>query len=163
MTTRVNPLRIACVAAGLFFFFIFFSQEALAQGAVSKLAKTASPELVGQLTKMLSITPTQASGGAGALFGLAKSRLSPADFGKIAATVPGIDGLIKSAPALSASKSFSGLAGLGGLGGLASVGESFKKLGLSTDMAPKFVSILTKFVEAKGGGGVASILAGALK
>jgi hypothetical protein len=49
-----------------------------------------SPELVGDLTKGLSITPQQATGGAGALFGLAKSQLSAADFGKIAAVVPGM-------------------------------------------------------------------------
>src|ERR1700761_2705470 len=50
----------------------------------------ASPELVGELTKGLSITPQQATGGAGALFGAAKSRLSPDNFSKIAAVVPGM-------------------------------------------------------------------------
>ena len=37
----------------------------------------ASPELVGQLTKELSVTPQQATGGAGALFSLTKTKLSP--------------------------------------------------------------------------------------
>lgn len=163
MTTRLNLMRITSAAAGLFVFFVLFGNKALAQDSGSKLAKAASPELVGQLTKALSITPVQASGGAGALFGLAKSRLGAADFGKVAESVPGIDGLMKSAPASSATKNVPGLASLGGLGGLGSVAGSFQKLGLSPAMAAKFVPILTKFVESKGGSEVASLLAGALK
>jgi len=161
MNMRTNARRITCTAAGALVFFAFFAKQAPSQDSATKAAKTASPELVGELTKALSITPAQASGGAGALFGLAKSRLSPADFSKVAGSVPGIDGLIKSAP--PASKSLQGLSGLGGVGGLASVAGSFQKLGLSPDMASKFVPVLTKFVEAKGGSSVSSLLAGALK
>ena len=160
MTSRMNPIRMIYAAAGLLVCFVFCAQQSFAQG----VAKTGSSELVGDLMKELSVTRAQASGGAGALFGLAKSRLSPADFSQVAASVPGIDGLIKSAPASSSSKSLSGLSGgLGNMGGLASVAGSFKKLGLSPDMVSKFVPVLTKFVESKGGSGVASILAGALK
>jgi hypothetical protein len=127
-----------------------------------------SPELIGELTKSLSVTQAQASGGAGALFGLAKTRLSAADFGKVAAAVPGIDALIKSAPSAKGGGGIPGLSGIeqslpAGLGGLASVAGSFKKLGLSPDMAAKFVPILTEFVKAKGGSTVASLLSGALK
>ena len=89
-------------------------------------------------------------------------RVSP-DSGQVAASVPGMDGLIKSAPASSVAKGVPGLSGLGGVGGLASVAGSFQKLGLSPEMAGKFVPVLTKFVESKGGSGVASLLAGVLK
>lgn len=166
MKTITYPVRFLSAAAGLLVFFVCFNQIAPAGDAATNFAKTANPELIGQLTKALSITPAQASGGAGALFGLAKSRLSPADFSKVAASVPGIDGLIKSAPAPSGSKGLSalpGVSGFGDLGGLASTAGSFKKLGLSPDMAAKFVPVLTKFAQSKGGSGVASILAGALK
>jgi hypothetical protein len=137
-----------------------------AQAPAADVEKTANPELVGQLTKSLSITPAQASGGAGALFALAKSKLNPADFGKVAESVPGIEGLIKSAPAPAKSSPAGALAGgslPGALGGLASVAGPFKKLGLSPDMAAKFVPVLTQFVQSKGGAGVAGLLAGALK
>ena|SRR5215469_5324208 len=132
------------------------------------IAQSASPELIGQLTKSLNVTPAQASGGAGALFGLAKTKLSPGDFGKVAACVPGIDSLIKSAPGTPGGGGIPGLSGIesalpGGLGGLASVAGSFQKLGLSPGMAGKFVPVLTSFVQAKGGSGVASLLSGALK
>jgi hypothetical protein len=116
----------------------------------------------------LSVTPAQASGGAGALFGLAKSRLNPADFSKLAASVPGIENLIKSAPAVPKNSATSGLSSLGnsipgGLGNLVSLAEPFRKLGLSPEMVAKFVPVMTKFVESKGGAGVAELLAGALK
>jgi hypothetical protein len=153
---------------GLLTLFVSFAGQGSAQAPAYDAANSGSSELVGQLTKALSITPAQASGGAGALFGLAKSRLSPGDFSKVAASVPGIDKLIKSAPAVPKSSASSGLSGLansvpGGLGGLVSLAGPFKKLGLSPEMAAKFVPVITKFVESKGGAGVAELLAGALK
>lgn len=125
----------------------------------------ASPELVGELTKGLSITPQQATGGAGTLFSLAKSRLSPADFSKIAAVVPGMGSFLKATPSTSGGSGLSGLTGSlpGNLGGLASAATGFQKLGLSPGMVEKFVPILTNFVQAKGGANVASLLSGALK
>jgi len=125
----------------------------------------ASPELVGELTKGLSITPHQATGGAGALFGLAKSRLNPADFSKIAAVVPGMGSFLKAAPSSSGGSGLSGLTSSlpGNMGGLASAGTAFQKLGLSPGMVEKFVPILTNFLQTKGGANVASLFSGALK
>ena len=125
----------------------------------------ASPELVSELTKGLSITPHQATGGAGALFGLAKSRLNPADFSKIAAVVPGMGSFLKAAPSTSGGSGLSGLTSSlpGNMGGLASAGTAFQKLGLSPGMVEKFVPILTNFLHAKGGANVASLFSGALK
>jgi hypothetical protein len=121
--------------------------------------------LVGELTKGLSITPHQATGGAGALFGLAKSRLNPADFSKIAAVVPGMGSFLKAAPSSSGGSGLSGLTSSlpGNMGGLASAGTAFQKLGLSPGMVEKFVPILTNFLQTKGGANVASLFSGALK
>lgn len=55
-------------------------------GSIQSVLQTPNPELVGQLTKALPISPSQASGGAGALFALAKSCLSTAEFAKVAAS-----------------------------------------------------------------------------
>jgi hypothetical protein len=140
-----------------------------AQNAVTSVAKSPSPELIGQLSKQLSITPAQATGGAGTLFKLAKNQLSAVDFSKISAVVPGMSGLLKAAPHTSTSTG--GLPGLsslssalpGGAGGLASAASSFQKLGLSPGMVGKFVPVLTQFVQTKGGSGPASLLSGALK
>ena len=156
MDTMTNKMRIAFITGCLVACFEIASGQAKAQ----------NPELVGQLTKQLSVTPDQASGGAGALFNLAKSRLSPDEFRKWGA-VPGMDGLLKAAPkAESGGSSALGSLGSklpGGTGGLASVAGSFQSLGLSPDMAAKFVPVLTKFVESKGGASVGSLFAGAMK
>ncbi|HKP35261.1 MAG TPA: DUF2780 domain-containing protein [Pyrinomonadaceae bacterium] len=141
--------------------------QAQVQTTPAAKAKNPSPELVSRLTKELSITPEQAVGGSGALFGLAKSRLNPGDFTKVANVVPGMDGLLQAAP-----KPKPGAADMlgtmgemlpGKAGALASVAGSFKSLGLSPKMAVKFVPIMTKFVNVKGGAGVADLLAGALQ
>src|SRR5690348_4096389 len=81
-----------------------------------------SPELVGQLTKGLSVTPAQATGGAGTLFSLAKTRLSPADFSKVAAVVPGMGSFLKATPSTGDSSGLSGLTSAlpGNIGGLTS-------------------------------------------
>lgn len=93
--------------AWLFVLSLLISQSGLTQ--VPSTATSASPELVSQLTKGLSITPTQATGGAGALFGLAKSRLSPADFSKVAEAVPGMNSFLKAAPTTGGTSELSGL------------------------------------------------------
>lgn len=143
---------------------------AAAQTKALAAAKNPSPELVGLLTKQLSITPAQAAGGAGTIFGLAKNHLSSADFSKIAAVVPGMNGFLKAAPPVSAPSSggipaISGVAASlpGGASSLASAGSAFQKLGLSPDMVSKFLPIITQFLQAKGGSGVSSLLSKGFK
>lgn len=138
-----------------------------ASTAPATVLKNPSPELIGNLTKELSITPEQAIGGSGALFGLAKTRLKPEEFTRVADAVPGMDGLLKAAPKPKEGGA-GALAAMGGMlpgkaGGLASVASSFKTLGLSPKMATKFVPIMTNFVGGKGGSGVADLLSGVLK
>jgi hypothetical protein len=127
----------------------------LAQQAASA-AVSASPGLIGDLSKELGSTPEQAAGAAGALFGVAKSRLKPEEFSQIASAVPGMDSLLKAAPATSA-------VGLGGATGLSGVTSAFTKLGLKPEMVSKAVSFLTQYVSKVGGPNVGSLLAGALK
>jgi Protein of unknown function VcgC/VcgE (DUF2780) len=101
--------------------------------------------------------------------GLAKSRLKPEDFTKVAGAVPGIDGLLNAAPKPKKEGGAAGMLGSvgsmlpGKAGTLASVAGSFQQLGLSPDQAVKFVPIMTKFVQHKGGASAAKLLAGALK
>ena len=156
MTRLLRKITVTCLSIITFI---------AAQGIPAYSQQPASPELVGELTKGLSITPQQATGGAGTLFGLAKSRLSPTDFGKVAAAVPGMDSFLKAAPSTGGGSGLSSLTGSlpGNLGGMASAATSFQKLGLSPDMVGKFVPILTGFVQNKGGANVASLLSGALK
>jgi hypothetical protein len=145
--------------------FVLAGVQLKAQGSPAQPSKNSSSELVGQLTKGLSITRTQARGGAGTLFALAKSRLSGEEFSKVSAAVPGMNGLLKAAPPLTDNSELSGLESSlpGGMGRMAEVAEAFHKLGLSPEMAGKFVPVMTKFVESKGGASTASLLEKALK
>ena len=125
-----------------------------------------NPELIGQLTKKLSITQDQAIGGSGALFGLAKTKMKPEDFLKVSKVVPGMDSLLKAAPQpKQGSDPFGAVTSAvpGKAAGLASLAGSFKQLGLSPNMASQFVPILMEFVKGKGGSDVAGLLAGAWK
>src|SRR5512134_2159116 len=106
---------------------IFVVVLLLATGAVltAQEAATANPELVGALAKELGSTPQQAAGAAGALFGHAKSKLSADDWSKVADAVPGMDGLLKAAPAAGGAAGTTGttgaIPGAAGLGGLANL------------------------------------------
>jgi hypothetical protein len=139
--------------------------QAAGNQAASAAAK-ASPELVEALGKEIGASPEQAAGAAGALFGVAKSRLKPEEFSQVASAVPGMDALLSAAPkgaggAVGTAGALSQAAGAAG--GLASAASAFSSLGLKPDMVAKAVPILTSFVSKSGGANVASLLAGALK
>ena len=129
---------------------------------------TADPELVGALAKEIGGTPEQAEGAAGALFGLAKARLKSEDWSKVAGAVPGMDGLLKAAPAVTSGLGSVGalagaVSGAADLGGLSSVAGAFKELGLKPEMVVKAIPVLTDYVSKAGGADVGKILAGALQ
>ena len=136
-----------------------------ASGVAAGLAEAAkaSPDLVGALSKELGSSPAQAAGAAGSLFGLAKSRLKPEEFGQISKAVPGMDSLLRAAPA-AAAVGTSGLGQLAGsAAGLASAASAFSKLGLKPELVAKAIPVLTQFVGKSGGAQVAGLLAGVLK
>jgi hypothetical protein len=162
----ITMTQQACLA---FVCVLFVSASAAGQPASptaeASAAAKASPELVGQLSKELGSTPEQAAGAAGALFGLAKTRLKPEEFSQVSSAVPGMDSLLKAAPAASGAVGTTGaLPQLGGsASGLASAAAAFSKLGLSPEMVSKAVPILTSFVTKSGGASVGNLLAGVLK
>lgn len=152
---------------------VLFAGPAIAQDPAAladQIKKSANPDLVGALSKEMGATVPQASGAAGALFGLAKTRLKPEEFAKVAGAVPGMNALLAAAPAVAGTAG-SGAAGAlakatGGasaLGGLAAVAPAFEKLGLKPEMAMKAIPVLTNYVTKSGGTEVAALLAGALK
>jgi hypothetical protein len=126
-------------------------------------AAKASPELIGSLSKEIGASPEVAAGAAGALFGVAKSKLKPEEFAQVSKAVPGMDLLLKAAPAMGgAGGAMASMAG-GGAGNLAAAASAFSKLGLSPDMVSKAVPILTQFVTKGGGANVGKLLGGVLK
>lgn len=135
-----------------------------AAAAEKTVEQTASPELVGQLVKELAITPNQAQGAAGTLFGVAKGRLSTADFAKVAGAVPNMEGLLAAAPAPASKTGIEALASqAGGVGSMVAAASTLSKLGLKPETIAKVAPTLVKIVQSKGGAEVAGLLAGALK
>ena len=118
-------------------------------------------DLVKSLAGKLAVKPEQAAGAAGAIFGFAKTKLSAEDFTKLSGSVPGMDLLLKAAPAPDAASSAMGQ--MAGASGIASLAGSFQKLGLSPDMITKFVPEILTFVEGKGGSAAKTLLSGVLK
>jgi hypothetical protein len=124
--------------------------------------------LVDLLSSQLGVTQTQAEGGAGSIFSLAKQNLSTEDFSTVAKAVPGIDKMMDAVP--KADKSSGALGGLssmlggssGKLGKMASLAGSFEKLGLSSDMIGQFTPIIFNYVKEKGGDYAMKLLKGAL-
>lgn len=163
---RQGAFAIACLAL----FVVSVTADPAKAGllqvpAAAAAAASASPELVAALSKEIGATPEQAAGAAGALFGVAKSRLKPGEFSQVAKAVPGMASLLKAAPATGASAgALGGVSQLAGsAGGLAAAASAFSKLGLKPDMVAKAVPVLTSFVGKSGGANVGSLLAGALK
>jgi uncharacterized protein VcgC/VcgE DUF2780 len=163
---KPTSFTIAAFAAAAVFAVVIAGHLTLAaQSAQSPAASAAkaSPALVGALSKEIGASPEQAAGAAGTLFGLAKSKLSPADFSQVSQAVPGMDLLLKAAPTAGGGAT-AGLAQLGGVAGsLSGAASAFTKLGLSPDLVAKAIPVLTQFVTKSGGANVGSLLAGALK
>jgi hypothetical protein len=168
--TRHNRFGIACVSVFATFTAIGGAQLQAAQSAADAAAAAkASPALVSALSKELGATPEQAAGAAGSLFGVAKSRLKADEFSQVSKAVPGMDALLKAAPAAGGGGGGLGgvtgaLSSLGGsAGGLSSAMSAFSKLGLKPEMVAKAIPVLTSFVSKSGGANVGSLLAGVLK
>jgi hypothetical protein len=127
------------------------------------VGETASPELVGQLVNDLAISPRQAEGAAGTLFGVAKGKLKAEDFAKVAAAVPNMSGLLAAAPASGGSALDPLTGAAGGLGGVAAAAGTLSKLGIKPETIGKLAPTLVKAVQSKGGAEVGQLLAAALK
>src|SRR4030095_7859620 len=128
---------------------VVFAANGYAQTEAATAAVKASPALVGELSKQMGATPEQSAGAAGALFGVAKSRLKADEFSQVAGAVPGMDSLLKAAPAASRGGlgAVAGLSQLGGsAGSMAAAAQAFSKLGLKPEMVSKAIPLLTSFV-----------------
>lgn len=121
-------------------------------------------ELLDQLTKQLGISPTQAHVGTAILFKAAQEKLGNGEFRKLLAGVPGVDDLLKLAPANGGSL-LTGLASVLGSNAamVANVVSGFSKLGMPTDMIMKFRPFISDFLHKHVGAEAVSKLEAALR
>jgi hypothetical protein len=135
-----------------------------------------SSGLIGMLTSQLNINQEQASGGAGAMMEMAKSRLSADQYAELLGASPDLATL----PVAAASTATPGNAGgaslsnlLGGassligdsggtLGQAAQLAQTFNALGLKPELAGQFGQVMLEYVKQTGGETMMDMLAGAL-
>ncbi|MCE9680121.1 DUF2780 domain-containing protein [Shewanella sp. AS1] len=123
----------------------------------------ASGDLVGSVMSQLGLSQSQAEGGLGSLFGLAKSNLGDDSFGPIADAVPNMDSLLSAAPSADSGSGMSGLLSKAGslgssLQGGAQVYDAFEKLGISKELAQPMVGIVKDYLDSTAGEGTADLL-----
>lgn len=129
--------------------------------AATEAVPATQSELTGILMQQTGVTQVQAEGGAGAIFQLAKQRMSEEAFGRLNQAVPGMDGLLAAAP--QQSTSLGGLAA-GALGGNSAVGSAvslisaFQQLDLSQGMVTQFTPIVVDYVKQLGGPELGNLL-----
>ncbi len=128
-----------------------------------------SGELTNVLVQRLGITPQQATGGAGALLQVAKTRMAPEAFAKLSQQVPDIQQLLSAVPALKQQSGLGGLAGkLASLSGDSSISNAltavsiFQQLGMKPETMQKFVPVVVDYVRGNTGDAIANGLGVAL-
>jgi Protein of unknown function VcgC/VcgE (DUF2780) len=135
----------------------------------STLVGAADLGLVQLLTKNLSVTEKQASGGAGAIFNVAKQNMTTNDFTSLTKAVPDINNMMEAAPK---AKETTGLLGKASslfgsssskASGVASLAGSFSQLGMKAGMVSAFTPIILNYVKEKGGEPLMNALQTALK
>ena len=126
--------------------------SAASAGLTDSLTSAGLDSLLG---KQLGLTSDQSKGGIGAILGMAKGKLSPDDYAKVASAIPGADKYVSKAKSLGLlDKPIKDKSGLDG---------AFSKLGIPQDKADKMVPTVTDLVGKAGGSRASSLLAGALK
>ena len=116
----------------------------------SSVMGATSNSLLGMLTGTLGVTQKQAEGGVGSILKLAQEKLVKGDFDQIAAVIPGASKYLSKAKSLGAFA--------GNLNNLAGLNGALGKLGISPEVAAKFIPAVTDFVSKAGGSKVGALL-----
>lgn len=124
-------------------------------------------ELVQQLVQQLGVEERQARGGAAVLFNAARDKLGSGEFERLLGGVPGLDSLLRDAPASGGlGKLFGGLAGALGGGNAALFAKAlaqFNALGLTQKDAERFVPVILGFLRERVGARTVATLEQALR
>ncbi len=146
------------------------SVQPLQQG--QQAVNTTLPVTSGSLTELLmqrtGVTGAQAQSGAGALFQVAKTKMQADAFTQLEQSVPGMQGMLGAAPALSQQGGLlGGLSSLAGTSGgtagtLLSVAAAFQQQGMSPAMVQQFIPVVIDYVKSHGSEALVNTLSAAL-
>lgn len=136
--------------------------QALQTGqSATEAVPTTQSELTGILMQQTGVTQAQAEGGAGAMFQVAKQRMTDQAFGQLSQAVPGMDGLLAAAPQRQSSLGGLAAEALGNdstVGSAVSLVSAFQQLDMSQGMATQFTPVVVDYVKQKGGPELANLL-----
>jgi hypothetical protein len=138
------------------------------QQAVNAAQAVQSGSLTELLMQKTGVTGAQAQGGAGALFQIAKTKMKADSFAQLEQSVPGMQGMLGAAPALSQQGGLTGrlssLAGASGgtAGSLISAASAFQQQGMSPAMVQQFIPVVIDYVKAHGNDALVNSLSTAL-
>ena len=125
--------------------------------------------LVNTLVKQLGVTKEQATGGSGALFQVAKTKMTDTAFNQVSNSVPGMSGLLGAVPAAKPASatgnllgSLASATGNDTLVSAASLIGTFQKLDMNKGMISQFAPVLVDYVKKNGGEVTANLLSAAL-
>lgn len=127
----------------------------LHSGCAQMQSMGAADTLTKLLTNQLGVTSNQAMGGVGSILSLAKERLPGMDFTALSTLIPGSESLMKTARELGAVT--------GPVGDRAGLTSAFSRLGMGSEMVPKFTQIMSDFVGKAGGEPARNLLATAVQ
>jgi len=151
-------------ASPVFAFNLSDAANAVSAATGGNQKTTAAPEAAGLLNTVgtqLNVTPEQAIGGTGALLGLAKNKLSSADYSQMTQAVPGLD-LLSGAGALGGLGGLLGGSGnsaatnaLGNVKSMADVNSAFTALGMDSGLVGQFAPLILQYLGQQGASGSA--------
>ena len=151
-------------ASPVFAFNLSDATNAVSAATGGNQKTTAAPEAAGLLNTVgtqLNVTPEQAIGGTGALLGLAKNKLSSADYSQMTQAVPGLD-LLSGAGALGGLGGLLGGSGnsaatnaLGNVKSMADVNSAFTALGMDSGLVGQFAPLILQYLGQQGASGSA--------
>jgi Protein of unknown function VcgC/VcgE (DUF2780) len=129
-----------------------------ASGTAMSGAATSAPGvgLTDVLGKSLGLTGDQASGAVGSYLSYTQNKLSPTDYTKVAAVVPGSEQYVQKAKDLGAVSS-------GGITDASALNAAYEKLGISPEVASKITPTVTNYIGKVGGSTVQSLLSSVLQ
>ena len=117
--------------------------------------------LIGMLTNGLNVNTDQASGGMGSIFNYVKNNVSTEQFGQLAKSLPGVEGLVSQMPDISqlSSGSSDSIGGLldkaseysDSLKSINDVKKQFEALGLKPEMISSFISSAQAYLDTEQG------------
>lgn len=136
-------------------------EQSVASTTADASAMPTSDGLVGMLTSGLNVNTDQASGGMGAIFNYVKNNVSTEQFGQLAKSLPGVEGLVSQMPDISklSSGSSDSVGGLlekaseysDSLKSINDVKKQFEALGLKPEMISSFISSAQAYLNTEQG------------